>query len=186
MAKGNKCWISNCENILTSHGTTCGKHKWRKKKFNSYDLPSYIGIPNKPIIPKLPEGIVKDCPIHGLLKFEETYQHLYKGKISSYYCRTCIISLHIKNKYKGLQGIECYDELLKKQNGVCAICHQKNNTTHNGKIKRFAIDHNHVTLETRELLCSFCNSILGYARDSIEILKSAIAYLEKHKYTADK
>jgi len=180
MAKGTKCRISNCKNIITYKGNVCGTHKWRWTKYRSYDLPTHTGQANT-FVDKLPEGIVKDCPVHGHLTSEETYHRYYKGHVSTYYCKICMLSRNIKLKYKGLESVECYDELLKKQNGVCAICHQKNNTTRNGKIKRFAIDHNHVTLETRELLCSFCNSILGYARDSIEILLSAIAYLEKHK-----
>lgn len=181
MSKGSKCRISNCQNIITYKGNICGTHKWRWSKYRSYDLPSYSGNPNYLVKENLPYGIVKKCAFHGLLTLEDTYQRLYKGKISSYYCKKCILGLNIKNKYKGLKGIECYDELLAKQNGICAICHQKNNTTRNGKIKRFAIDHDHLTLKTRELLCSFCNSILGYAKDSIELLESAIKYLEKHK-----
>lgn len=182
MAKGDTCLISNCKNKITHKGTICGKHKWRKKKFNSYDLPNHQGQANYKIDKKLPENIVKICTKHRELKIDECYLRYYKGAISSYYCKKCLLSLNIKNKYKGMKGIECYDDLLKEQNGVCAICKKGNLTKRNGKIKRLAIDHAHDKYEkVRGLLCQFCNHGLGVFRDSIEILESAIAYLKKHQ-----
>jgi hypothetical protein len=38
---------------------------------------------------------------------------------------------------------------------------------------------NHALGTVRGLLCNRCNTILGMARDNIEILKQAIAYLNK-------
>lgn len=179
MAKGKNCRISNCKNILKSNGTICGTHKWRKKKFNSYDLPSYTGIPNYYIENKLPEGIVKFCEKHGYLTEEETYKQYHKNKISSYPCKKCMSGRTIKSKYIGMKGIECYENLSIKQNHVCAICKLPNMTKRNNKIKRMAIDHNHSNGNIRGLLCGFCNSLLGYAKDNIEILESAIKYLRE-------
>lgn len=181
MAKGDECRISNCKNIITYKGKVCGKHKWRWAKYRSYDLPGYRGVPNILEVNKLPKGIVKICEIHGNLKDEDTYKRYYKGKISTYYCKLCILSLNIKNKFKGLKGLDCYNKLLEKQNGLCAICFKQNTTKRNGKIKRFAIDHDHVTNKVRALLCAFCNALIGYAQDNIEILESAVKYLKKHK-----
>lgn len=45
----------------------------------------------------------------------------------------------------------------------------------------FSIDHNHTTREIRGLLCNDCNLILGYAKDSIEILENAIKYIERYQ-----
>lgn len=61
-----------------------------------------------------------------------------------------------------------------KGDGVCAIC--KRPETIN---KSLAVDHCHLTNTIRGLLCTNCNIALGKMGDSIEILKSAIAYLEK-------
>jgi len=69
--------------------------------------------------------------------------------------------------------VEQYDEMLKNQDNKCAICliNQKNYP------RRFAVDHDHITKKVRGLLCTQCNSILGYARDSIETLERAKIYL---------
>ena len=42
------------------------------------------------------------------------------------------------------------------------------------------IDHNHDTGEVRGVLCSACNSLIGYAKDSIETLEEAVRYLSKN------
>lgn len=71
---------------------------------------------------------------------------------------------------------EIYEELLQKQNGVCAICKQKCNYK-----SRLSIDHSHVTGKVRGLLCGNCNTSIGKFQDNIEVLKSAISYLERTK-----
>lgn len=67
---------------------------------------------------------------------------------------------------------ENYQSLINKK--ICAIC---------GSDKRLVIDHNHKTKKVRDLICSRCNVILGFAREDISILKNIIIYLEKHKET---
>ncbi len=182
MAKGQKCKISNCINIISYKGTVCATHKWRMKKFNSYDLPGHIGDPSIYVKdPELPEGIVKICDAHGKLTDNEVYNRYYKGNISSRYCKKCILSNNIQRKYQGMNGLECYESLLIAQNHVCAICSGKEIMTRNDKIKRFSIDHDHETGKVRGLLCQFCNSLIGYAYDDIEILESAIKYLKSHQ-----
>lgn len=61
--------------------------------------------------------------------------------------------------------------LVRKQNNYCAIC--RVSFTSNGHI-----DHNHVTLRIRGLLCKACNQGLGLFKDSVDILESAKRYLE--------
>lgn len=68
---------------------------------------------------------------------------------------------------------EEYDELLKKQNGVCAICSGRDEK------KELAVDHDHTTGKIRGLLCSNCNPGIGFMKDSIELLEKAIAYLKE-------
>lgn len=64
-----------------------------------------------------------------------------------------------------------YNLRFKEQNGVCAIC---KNVSAN---KLLAVDHCHITMEVRGLLCSNCNTALGLFKDSIENLLIAIDYL---------
>ena len=44
-----------------------------------------------------------------------------------------------------------------------------------------SIDHDHKTRKVRGLLCPKCNNLLGSCDDNIEILNSAISYLEHYK-----
>jgi len=97
-----------------------------------------------------------------------------------------------KAKWKRRYGIspEQYDAILMSQNGRCAIC---NRTEEESKVakrnKTFGVDHDHgccLSDKTcgkciRGLLCTNCNSLLGMAKDNIDILKLAILYLEKYK-----
>lgn len=69
---------------------------------------------------------------------------------------------------------EEYDNIFNSQNGLCAICSKKCTTG-----KMLAVDHDHDTGKVRGLLCSRCNMGIGLLRDSIDILRSAINYLER-------
>ena len=74
--------------------------------------------------------------------------------------------------------ISKYKEILKRQNGVCAICGIKETRTHKGKIVRLSIDHNHQTGEIRGLLCHNCNVGIGHFDDNVKFLLKAINYLK--------
>jgi hypothetical protein len=83
-------------------------------------------------------------------------------------------------RYYGISA-EDYVRMLNKQNGKCAICHQpETSLDKNGNVKILAVDHCHTTGKVRELLCYSCNSMLGQARDNIDVLSSGIEYLKKH------
>lgn len=87
--------------------------------------------------------------------------------------------LALKIKY-GI-SIEQYDELLKSQGGVCAICGLPETTidTRYNTLRSLAVDHCHATGIVRGLLCNSCNPMLGNSKDDIEILTKAINYLRK-------
>jgi hypothetical protein len=74
-----------------------------------------------------------------------------------------------------------YDELFEKQQGVCAICSE----SEKGSRDYLCIDHDHNTGFIRGLLCHDCNIGIGKLKDNIELLKSAIWYLEKSKSEFD-
>ena len=88
---------------------------------------------------------------------------------------------HHKEQYRELQRkyglskfnltIEDYDCLLNLQNGVCAICGQEESIPN----KRLAVDHDHKTGEVRGLLCTSCNTKLGWYEKQKENLE---AYLK--------
>lgn len=75
--------------------------------------------------------------------------------------------------------VERYNAMYTEQDGLCLICKGKEILTFKGKIKRMAVDHNHKTGKVRGLLCNDCNLMLGYAKDDISLLISAIEYLNK-------
>ena len=76
-----------------------------------------------------------------------------------------------------------YQEMLREQGGVCAICSQgeKSPDKASGKLKDLAIDHDHKTGKVRNLLCSACNRGLGLFRDDPALLDTARNYLLCHK-----
>lgn len=67
-----------------------------------------------------------------------------------------------------------YDAMLLKQIGCCAICSKPA-----PQGKRLVIDHCHTAGKVRGLLCSRCNLMIGLAKDSAKILRSAARYLER-------
>lgn len=73
---------------------------------------------------------------------------------------------------------EVYLMLVALFGDACGICGGQSN---NGR--RLSIDHCHTTNEIRGLLCNRCNLMVGHARDSVEILRAAIAFLERDAYT---
>lgn len=92
---------------------------------------------------------------HNRLKTKEAYKTAsYRYRIRSY----------------GLTQQE-YLNLLESQKGCCVICGVQPKKT-------LVIDHCHITGKIRGLLCNNCNTALGHAKDSIDILQKMIKYLE--------
>lgn len=62
------------------------------------------------------------------------------------------------------------------QGGKCAICEgelKRDKSTH--------VDHDHDTLQVRDLLCQTCNHGIGSLQDSVAVVEKAALYLRKHK-----
>jgi recombination endonuclease VII len=78
---------------------------------------------------------------------------------------------HRKRRFQEVYGISLadYDLMLARQRGVCAICKRS------GQV--LCVDHCHATGKVRGLLCSKCNSTLGFCDDDPKRLLAAIAYL---------
>ena len=86
------------------------------------------------------------------------------------------IAKSIRKRKYGLVP-ELYTYLLKKQNGVCAICKQPETRITKGSLCRLSVDHNHKTGTIRGLLCTKCNSAIGYLQDDLSIAKTLLSYL---------
>lgn len=75
---------------------------------------------------------------------------------------------------------EQYEAEVQSRNGLCDVCKRPQQSG-----IRLAVDHDHECCSERSacdkcrrgLLCTNCNTLLGSAHDSIEILESAISYL---------
>lgn len=80
---------------------------------------------------------------------------------------------HIHRDYmlRKLYGISLkeYNEMLKRQCGYCAICHNET---------KLNVDHCHETKMVRGLLCRSCNQGIGHFMDDPTLLRSAAGYLE--------
>jgi hypothetical protein len=79
-----------------------------------------------------------------------------------------------------------YWEMIKESNNTCFICGLSETRIFKGSICELSIDHCHKSeqegiLKPRGLLCFRCNTSLGGFQDNIELLQSAIDYLNKHK-----
>ncbi len=188
MAKGDICILENCNNITTSSHRICSTHRTRKRVYGSYEKPS--------LKEKLyPCGIVKICRHHGNLRKEDIVA-IKRKTYSTSWCRLCrntkqrnyckknpeyMRNQNLYTRFK-IRRHE-YDNLVSEQGNKCAICNRPE-TYINKKLDApnpLSIDHCHVTGKIRELLCQKCNTILGMANDSDEILQEAIKYLRRHK-----
>ncbi len=155
---------------------------------------------------KLPECVEESCaePVKakGLCKMH--YQRLLRHGHTKYTdrkkpARICMIdgcdnhmyakklchAHYAKQRKWKAAGIDAtrYQEMLREQNGVCAICHKPE--THrdglSGKPKDLAIDHDHKTGAVRALLCSSCNTALGLFEDDPALLAKAQSYVLYHE-----
>lgn len=69
--------------------------------------------------------------------------------------------------------------LLEQRNGRCAACGEAETyPATNGGTRDLAIDHCHTTGKIRGLLCHRCNAVLGYCKDSPDLLRRLALYLE--------
>ena len=65
-----------------------------------------------------------------------------------------------------------FHQMIVNQNNECAIC--------KADMKKPCIDHDHSTKTIRKLLCQHCNSLLGMAKEDVQILENAIEYINLH------
>ena len=103
-------------------------------------------------------------------------------------CKTCK-KANKKNRYsKECSYLNKYNLSLKdaeliwaSQEGRCAICAETISNPSQGDSTKTHVDHDHKTNTIRGLLCSDCNSGLGFFKDDKLRLQEAIRYLSRDK-----
>lgn len=77
-------------------------------------------------------------------------------------------------------SLQAYDDMFKRQNGVCLICGEPETQRSNprGKVDSLRVDHCHKTRKVRGLLCSRCNFGIAQFHDDPVRLMRAAGYLE--------
>ena len=90
------------------------------------------------------------------------------------------------NLRKYRMTLDQYNEILKQQEGACAMCRNLPNG------KRLSVDHDHSCCGhnvykkpacgrcNRGLLCQPCNILLGFVEGRTHLVKEAVKYLEVH------
>ncbi len=71
-------------------------------------------------------------------------------------------------------GMAELNEIIERQGSACAVCR----AVFSGWSKKWHVDHCHETNRVRGVLCQLCNHLLGNAKDSTQILLSAVEYLK--------
>lgn len=76
--------------------------------------------------------------------------------------------------------LDQYNDMLIKQNNVCAICKKPETQIDPrlNRIKALAVDHCHNTKKVRGLLCNQCNTGIGMLKEDKKIFLSAMEYLK--------
>jgi hypothetical protein len=122
-------------------------------------------------------AVCKSC---GLEKVRDEFPGLHYGK---YRCRDCLaVDNHKQQVRRQGRTVKEYEALLEKQNGQCAICGvREGHRSCRGRECRLAIDHDHRTGAVRGLLCNNCNRGLGRFKDSADLLKAALRYLQREQ-----
>lgn len=82
---------------------------------------------------------------------------------------------HLKKNYD--LTLDDFQRMLDSQGGGCAICGNK--PEHEVPKTRMVVDHCHATSKIRGILCDLCNTAVGKFQDDPDLLRSAIAYLER-------
>jgi len=105
-------------------------------------------------------------------EYVKNYSKEYRRKLKSEQKR----NYRLKAKYD--ITLEEFNELKVKQNNKCSIC--KTELDQTDRKTKSNLDHNHTTGKVRGILCHKCNTGIGLLNEDIEILASAIEYLNMY------
>lgn len=127
-----------------------------------------------------------------LTEFTHYHCPTRKASIPKPRCKPCTNAYQRERHAKGLNTKRCplikresdlnrkynitadnYNQMVAEQNNACLICESPATSP-----TSLFVDHNHDTGEVRGLLCHHCNTALGLFKDSPQLLKKAVSYLE--------
>jgi hypothetical protein len=123
-----------------------------------------------------------------LTEFYQFWSKWTERKFSSSRCKPCHQLYKHTNpntkrnrkaeKLKSRYGLdyEEWQEIRQKQNYSCMIC----GVTEEALGRKLDVDHCHTSGAVRGVLCNPCNTVLGHARDKVEVLEAAVEYLKKN------
>lgn len=96
-------------------------------------------------------------------------------------CYGCCAKMKTKSDRKRRYGLSDadFENMFLSQAGNCALCKEP---FLNGDV---VVDHSHTTGKVRGILHRTCNTVLGHAKDRIEILNLAVDYLDLHREKAN-
>lgn len=108
-------------------------------------------------------------------KCKECSKRYQRERIKNPETRAQVLETARRTKMKLAYGItlEQYEAKFGAQKGLCAIC-QKPPTR-----KRLAVDHDHRSGKIRDLLCSYCNFLVGTLEEG-KLVTTAMLYLKHH------
>lgn len=158
---GKECKCSNCR--LYKYEVD---KKYREKNKDRLKLKRQEKRQNSP-------EIVKEWKRRDYLKHRDAYiarsrKHQKTDKYKMIHKNT-----KLKMRYK--LSVEQRDQMLKEQNGLCAICWVN---------PAVYVDHDHSNGKVRALLCQGCNLGIGFLKDDLNIIFSAMEYLKFHTSNA--
>lgn len=131
-------------------------------------------------------GYQSECKLCSRAATQE-YRRKNPDKIKAYRHRKWRENLSASRKYMRERRfydhhgvtVEEADARIAAQNNLCALCGEPMGPRGSGKYGA-VLDHCHSSNVTRAVLHSNCNCLIGFAKDSVPLLRHAIVYLEKY------
>jgi hypothetical protein len=192
-----KCSEEGCDNTHWSKGLCQNHYRKAQRIARGLKKPGPKPDPTSPrsrhSAARIAEGTIRkylvlgeQCPEGHELTEETTYRYIRKesGK-ERVLCKQCVLGYANGTKRYAQYGItkEVYEAKLLEQDYACAVCEVGFEDT---KVFSPHIDHDHSCCPGkracgecfRGLLCSNCNSALGYVKDDPAVLRRLLEYLE--------
>lgn len=129
------------------------------------------------------DGLATQCKPCSTMRGRQWYAQNKERRArmgATYYSqnRNRVIDRTYQRKY-GIT-LDEYEQLLKEQEYVCALCKEPERAVdgRTKKVRALAVDHCHTTEQVRGLLCYHCNQLVGRLGDTIESAERLLAYLK--------
>ena len=98
-------------------------------------------------------------------------------------CKKCLKQVNKEGKLRHLYGLSIgeFEKKLVEQDNKCGCCGDEFEFE-GKKSKAPCVDHDHKTLQVRDILCSRCNIALGHIKDCAKRAAKLLEYLLKWGY----